>query len=152
LYAMRVSVVANAPVSPEMLVRGTVEIDGATLTWRTESQDLDTLRGFLNQLEAGFFISVDIDCNQLIGRNELPMSSSTSSLYGGPDRPLIPGGLLRLRVAVSTSRRPDIRFFRAPFRNSRRTPFLPGLAAPSVVTDRRRVPARPSRPTIELEG
>lgn len=135
LLAVRVSLVGNSPVSPVLVVRGTAEISGETLIWRAATADLQTIQGALAQLEGGLFLTVEIDCNQLIDRDERLVSSTTSAVYGGPNDLLVPGGLLRVGGAVTTGRRVDVRFFRTPFNDSSTTPFFPGIVRQPAVID-----------------
>ncbi|MDJ0768555.1 MAG: hypothetical protein QNJ12_07155 [Ilumatobacter sp.] len=121
--AMTVTMRVNAPASPAVVLRGTVEVKDTILRWRIVGDDVERVSGTI--VEMTTFIGVDVDCNQLVGPDRRLVSSSTAPLFGG-NGPLAPGGLMRLMMMVTTPNAP-VTILRRPFANTPSVASMPGV-------------------------
>jgi len=123
VLSISVSLTVNAAASPTVKLRGAVAVDGNRLVWSILDSDLEVIASTLRQSTA--FAQFDIDCNQFVGPDARPISSSTSPLYGGAG-PFIPGGIFRVAMVVTREGAPAT-FMRRPFANTPGSAVMPGV-------------------------
>jgi hypothetical protein len=83
----------NLPLRP---VRRKTELGGNRLVVSVDVSD----QGFIDLLEAGGVLVLDVVCDALVDDRGLPVSSSLGPLLFGTAEALVPGGSMRLALVV----------------------------------------------------